>query len=160
MTVILAVDPGPTRSAWLVLNGATSGIRAFAISPNPELLDQLRAGLSGDVDVVVIEKVESFGMAVGAEVFDTVHWSGRFTEAVERHGVRVSGLPRRAVKLHLCGSARAKDPNVRQALIDRFGGSAAIGTKRAPGPLHGIANDVWAALAVAVTAADQEGSIA
>jgi len=63
-------------------------------------------------------------------------------------GERIS---RRAVKLHLCGSARAKDANIRQALIDRYGGSAAIGRKAAPGPLYGVSKDVWSALAIAVT---------
>jgi hypothetical protein len=97
----------------------------------------------------VIEKVESYGMAVGAEVFDTVLWAGRFAEAA--HRVPVVMLPRRAVKLALCGDSRAKDANIRQALLDRFGGSAAIGRKAAPGPLYGIARDVWSALAIAVT---------
>ena len=60
-------------------------------------------------------------------------------------------LPRRAVKLALCGDSRAKDANIRQALIDRFGGSAAVGRKAAPGPLYGITRDVWSALAIAVT---------
>jgi hypothetical protein len=88
-------------------------------------------------------------MAVGAEVFDTVLWAGRFAEAA--HRVTVVMLPRRAVKLALCGDSRAKDANIRQALIDRFGGSAAIGRKAAPGPLYGISRDVWSALAIAVT---------
>jgi len=56
-----------------------------------------------------------------------------------------------AVKMHLCGQARAKDANIRQALIDRFGGAAAIGRKAAPGPLYGISGDVWQALGLAVT---------
>ena len=30
-----------------------------------------------------------------------------------------------------------------QALIDRYGGSAAVGRKAAPGPLYGISRDVW-----------------
>ena len=60
-------------------------------------------------------------------------------------------LPRRAVKLALCGDSRARDANIRQALIDRFGGSAAVGRKAAPGPLYGISRDVWSALAIAVT---------
>jgi hypothetical protein len=34
---------------------------------------------------------------------------------------------------------------------DRFGGSAAVGRKAAPGPLYGISRDVWSALAIAVT---------
>ena len=108
---------------------------------------------SAPPDVVVIEKIESYGMAVGAEVFDTVWWAGRFAEAASR--VPVVMLPRPAVKLALCGDSRAKDANIRQALIDRFGGSNAVGRKAAPGPLYGISRDVWSALAIAVTYADQ-----
>jgi hypothetical protein len=91
-------------------------------------------------------------------VLDTVDWSGRFCESWERWGGRVERLPRRAVKLHLCGTSRAKDPNIRQALIDRWGGKEkAIGNAKAKGPLYGIAGDEWAATAVAVTYLDQIG---
>lgn len=49
----------------------------------------------------------------------------------------------------------AKDANVRQALINRFGGKdAAIGRKAAPGPLYGISRDMRSALAIAVTGHD------
>lgn len=154
MAVVLAIDPGPTRSAWLVLNPATGGIRMFGIYDNPQLLASLRDDLSADVSDVVIEKVESFGMAVGAEVFETVFWSGRFAEAAERSRRLVDRIGRKAVKIHLCGSMRAKDPNIRAALIDRFGGPDAIGRKASPGPLYGVAGDVWSALAVACTWAD------
>lgn len=150
--VLLAIDPGPEQSAWLVYNPHTSGIRSAAIVANDWLLEQMRAGLSPDVARVVIEKVESFGMPVGAEVLETVFWSGRFAEAA--HPLPVDRIGRKKIKLHLCGTSAAKDPNVRQALLDRFGGSAAKGTKKAPGPLYGIANDLWSALAVAVTAGD------
>ena len=55
------------------------------------------------------------------------------------------------MKLAICGDSRAKDPNIRQALIDRYGGKEqAIGTKHLPGPLHAIVRDVWAALALGV----------
>ena len=83
------------------------------------------------LDVVVIEQVESYGMAVGREVFETVRWAGRFEEAA--HPVPVALLPRRTVKLHLCGSPRANDGNVRMALLDRFGGrELAVGRKSSP----------------------------
>lgn len=153
--IIVAIDPGPTRSAWLTLNTATGGIRNMALSSNEDLLGLIRTDIApatGPVELVVIEKVEGFGMPVGAEVFETVFWSGRFAEAATP--VRVDRIGRKAVKLHLCGSMRAKDPNIRQALIDRYGGSAAIGRKATPGPLYGISGDLWAALAVAVTYAD------
>ncbi len=145
---ILAIDPGTTRSAWIALELPSRRPLGFSIDPNEELLGRLRRG-TGAFDLVIIEKVESFGMAVGAEVFETVFWSGRFAEAVDPKPVERIG--RKAVKVALCGDPRAKDPNIRQALIDRYGGKAvAIGTKTAPGPLHGVAKDVWAALAVGV----------
>jgi len=152
----LAIDPGSEQSAWLVHNRATAGIRSFGIEPNDWLLRHLRAGMAADVDVVVIEQIESYGMAVGREVFETVHWSGRFTEAA--HPLRVVQLPRRVVKLAICGDTRAKDSNIRAALLDRFGGTGAKGTKAHPGPLYGISADVWSALAIAVTYADQEAA--
>ena len=137
--------PGSAQSAWLRFEHARP--QGFGITANEVLVRALRTG--GLPEVVVIEKVESYGMAVGAEVFDTVWWAGRFAEAASR--VPVVMLPRRAVKLALCGDSRAKDANIRQALIDHFGGSAAVGRKAAPGPLYGISRDVWSALAIAVT---------
>jgi hypothetical protein len=145
VTTVLAIDPGSAQSAWCEFDGTRP--QAFGITANEVLVRALRSG--GLPDVVVIEKIESYGMAVGAEVFDTVFWAGRFAEAAAR--VPVVMLPRRAVKLALCGDSRAKDANIRQALIDRFGGPAAVGRKAEPGPLYGISRDVWSALAIAVT---------
>ena len=145
MTRILAIDPGSEQSAWLLWDGLPL---EFGIQPNDDLLHRLYGRLQRP-DTVVIEKIESYGMAVGAEVFDTVHWAGRFTEAARP--VPVVQLPRRTVKLALCHDSRAKDANIRQALLDLFGGAAAKGTKTAPGPLYGISKDVWSALAIAVT---------
>jgi hypothetical protein len=152
VTSVLAIDPGSSQSAWLRFDGDRP--QGFGITANDVLVRALRTG--GLPEVVAIEKVESYGMAVGAEVFDTVLWAGRFAEAA--HRVPVVLLPRRAVKLALCGDSRAKDANIRQALIDRFGGVAAIGRKAAPGPLYGISRDVWSALAIAVTYTLQPGS--
>lgn len=149
---ILAIDPGPTHSAWLELVGGTPG--DFSIDSNGEIVAMLTYG--AQYDALAIEMVESFGMPVGRSVFETVFWTGRFWQAYFGRG-DAHRIYRKAVKLHLCGSARAKDPNVRQALIDRFGGTReqAIGRKAHPGPLYGISKDVWSALAVAVTYYDQ-----
>ena len=111
-----------------------------------------------DADALAIEMVASYGMAVGASVFETCVWAGRFIErwsAVSAAG-SVTQVYRREVKLHICGSAKAKDANVRQALIDRYGGKAkAIGRKATPGPLYGMSGDCWSALGVAITAAER-----
>ena len=47
-----------------------------------------------------------------------------------------------------------RDSLVRQRLIEMHGGErrAAMGTKKAPGPLYGVSSHAWAALAVAVAA--------
>jgi len=147
MSLILAIDPGTVESAWLMMDSIRP--TGFGIDPNQKLLDDLRRRFFPDPDVVAIERVESFGMPVGVEVFETVRWAGRFEEACRPLPVVL--VPRRAVKLALCGDSRAKDANIRQALLDRFGGSAAVGRKAAPGPLYGIHRDVWSALAIAVT---------
>ena len=143
---ILAIDPGPTESAWMRMH---DGRPAFwAKEPNEDVLQRVREN-KATCDCLVIEKIESFGMAVGAEVFETVFWSGRFAQA---WGIEFDRIGRKDVKLQLCRSVRANDANIRQALIDLFGGKEkAIGKKKTPGPLYGISGDVWSALAVAVT---------
>ncbi len=61
-------------------------------------------------------------------------------------------IDRGEVKLRLLGVRKGTDADVREALIDRYGGDreTAVGRKANPGPLHGIARDMWAALAVGV----------
>lgn len=154
--MILAIDPGHVRSAWVRYDAELQLPQAFNIEDNETLLERIRTEArdyrtSGAVDRIVIEKVQGMGMAVGREVFETVYWSGRFHQAALP--LDVIRVTRRDVKQHLCGTDRAKDPNVRRALMDRW--PAGKGTKRAPGPLYGISADVWAALAVAVTYAER-----
>jgi len=153
---LLAIDPGPERSAWLRFSDGRP--IDFGIDANR---DVLRTIARAEAYQLAIESIASYGMAVGAEVFETCVWSGRFIQRWAdfcESDVSVIRVYRRDVKLHLCGSARAKDANVRQALIDRYGpGKAkAIGLKASPGPLYGISSHAWAALAVAVTVADGE----
>lgn len=150
MTEVLAIDPGSVESAWVVYNGRVP--TSAGKWDNRQLLDVIDGGLSKDIATVVVEMVASYGMPVGAEVFETVWWSGRFHEAVIRHGHEGARLPRKDVKLAICNHPRANDATIRQALIDRFGGKdKAIGKKAAPGPLYGLKADCWQALALAVT---------
>lgn len=152
MTTLLAIDPGSERSAWLrYREGRPDGC---GIEDNVNVLERCRffpLRVIAAIDVVVIEQVESYGMPVGKEVFDTVRWSGRFEEAVSRSGIPVVYLPRRQVKAHLCRNPRATDANVRAALLERYGGQAAT---RKGGPLHGVVKDLWSALAVATVFAE------
>lgn len=149
---VRGLDPGTEQSALVCFDGTK--IFQHLILPNATLLDQLRA-YDGTGEVLVLEAIESFGMPVGREVFQTVFWCGRFAEAWSPS--RVEQMPRRIVKQHLCHTARATDSNIRQALIDRFGPTSekAIGRKATPGPLYGLKGHEFAALAVAVTWWDQ-----
>ena len=147
MCVLLAIDPGSSASGWVVYNSSWGVVLSAGIDKNEVLLERLRS--EQDADQLVVEMIASYGMPVGREVFETCVWIGRFKEAYDGPSEWVY---RREVKLALCDSPRAKDANVRQALIDMFGPGkgAAIGTKKVPGPLYGFKADMWAALGVAV----------
>lgn len=151
---VLGLDPGPEKSAMVLWDGS---LYSHLYAGNEEILAALKAEARmapvRPAPQLVIEKIASFGMPVGAEVFETVFWSGRFAEAYGIHSV--DRVTRGEVKMHLCHSMRAKDGNVRQALIDRFG---AVGSKNKRGPLYGMAGDLWSALAVAVTWYDQHAA--
>lgn len=151
---IYAIDPGPEQSAYVVYNDESQLILEARILENNSMLGTVRHLPGYERGVLVIEQIACMGMAVGAEVFETVFWSGRFAEAFLGHWHRVT---RAKVKMHLCNSMRAKDGNIRQALIDRFGKP---GTKRQPGKTYGLSGDMWQALAVAVTYADLTTTIA
>lgn len=140
---LYAIDPGTEQSAIVRIDG--NGVHGY-IWRNEDLIRHLPT--FQPAGHLVIEQIQSYGMAVGREVFETVFWSGRFAQAwaavSDQH--TWSMLPRRDVKLTLCGSPKAKDPNIRQALLDRYGGAASA---KKGGPLAGIKSHLWAALAVA-----------
>lgn len=155
--ILLAIDPGPTESAFLLYDTEKRVPTWWEKAPNDVLIGVINPKV--EADYLAVEMIASYGMAVGAEVFETCVWIGRFLQSwVNAHPEAKGRLVyRREVKLHLCGDSRAKDPNIRQALIDRFGGKAqAIGLKATPGPLYGMTGDCWAALGVAITAAETE----
>jgi hypothetical protein len=147
---ILAIDPGCTESAYVLYETDGPVPLDWAKLPNAEMMELL---LDCDPDLLAVEMIASYGMAVGREVFETCVWIGRF---VERWGGDVRMVYRADVKLHLTHSRRSKDPNVRQALLDKFGPGKelAVGKKATPGPLYGLTGDCWSALGVAVTAAE------
>jgi hypothetical protein len=149
--VILAIDPGPAESGFAILRFGQ--VRDSGTLRNEDLIARLPAYAAAEDHeagryTLAIEMIASYGMAVGREVFETCVWIGRFQQAWhDPEAVRL--IYRKDVKMHLCGSPRAKDPNIRQALIDLLG---APGTKAKPGPTYGVRSHAWPALAVAVTA--------
>lgn len=145
---LIAIDPGPSESAYCLFDGA---LWAAWKVPNEALLAMLRQKFF-DADAVICERIRSYGMPAGAELFETCEWCGRFQEAWSGPGREGwYWMARKDVKITLCGTMKAKDANIRQAALDRFGGKqAAIGNKKTPGPLYGVSGDMWAAIAVAL----------
>jgi hypothetical protein len=153
--ITFAIDPGNEQSASVyLLDGTPCDPRKES---NADLLCRLRSA-NEPLPLLAIEMIASYGMAVGREVFETCLWIGRFLEAWEDCGGVTRLVYRRDVKLFLCQSARENDSNIRAALIDKYGPGklAAIGSKKAPGPLYALKGDMWSALAVALTAQAKE----
>lgn len=152
---ILAIDPGTEQSGWCAFDG--EHVIASGVMPNAELLIYLQRQHFGiNCYRLAIEMVASYGMPVGREVFETVRWIGRFQQAWHAPD-EVMLIYRKDIKLQLCGTTKAKDANIRQALLDMFprtggGKTPQIGIKAKPGPLYGVSSHAWAALAVAVVA--------
>jgi hypothetical protein len=145
MTTILAIDPGPKSSHVLRFRSGS-----VLYSEHMENDSLIRDTWIVNDDTIAIEMIACYGMPVGAEVFETCYFIGRLLQVCDQLKLTVMRVYRKDVKMELCQSPRAKDANVRQALIDILG---APGTKKNPGPTYGVSGHAWAALAVAWYAA-------
>lgn len=147
--MLIAIDPGPLKSAYVVMESDYKHLE-FGIVENYKLLDICKAENINNTDLV-IEMIASYGMAVGAETFETVFWIGRFWQIFDGFDSLRTRIYRKDVKMNLCNTMRANDSNIRQALIDRFG---VVGTKKDKGFFYGFSKDIWAAYAVGATYLD------
>jgi hypothetical protein len=146
--MILAIDPGNIESAYCYIDENYKPIQ-FGKVDNEELLKIIAENKHNEL---AIEMVASYGMAVGKTVFDTCVWSGRYIQKhLENHN-EYNEIYRKEEKINLCQSMKAKDGNIRQALIDRFG---VVGTKKNQGWFYGFSGDIWSAYAVGITYKDK-----
>lgn len=160
--IILAIDPGDTKSAFCFVDKNTYRPIFFAKQENHEAVASIEhfiENLKDNEHIVgtAIEMVASYGMSVGAHVFVTCTWIGRFSQILEDMGYSVDWIYRKEEKMHICGQMKAKDSNIRTALIDRFAQhdfKTGKGTKKEPDWFFGFAADVWQSYAVAVTYID------
>lgn len=178
---ILAIDPGTSKTGYTILDQETMVPIRFAKIPNEEMLELLKTLVEDHplVANVVCEFPVARGQMAGNDLFATIEYAGRYHQICEDLGVPFHKFDRKDVKMTVCGNNRAKDPQVRQALIDLYGGDQmAIGGKKCKpcggkgvrgrektvcescqglglqsprGPLHGFSADVWAALGVGIS---------
>ena len=138
MSILIGIDPGNTQSGYVIVQDGK--IVESGVEANHEILLLVQANQDA---TFAIEWIQAMGMAVGKEVFETCLWAGRFAQAA--NGL-VRLIPRGRIKMHHCGSARAKDGNIVQSLKDKYGDK---GTKKEPGFFFGVSSHAWQAFAVA-----------
>lgn len=178
---IIAIDPGSEYSAFVIYNGvAPHGFGKVTNQRMREVLIHHKSPyrvVECRAETLVVEMLKPRGMPTSMEEMRTLWWIGRFAEIWGDRPYEEVG--RMDVKLHMCGSVRASDPNIRRAVIDKWGGdNKAIGGKKCrrckgkgwfgrdrptctecnggkwrhpPGPLFGVTADVWQAMGVAIT---------
>lgn len=121
MTTILAIDPGLNESAYCLLDGEVVQTDTL---PNAKMRERLDPSRSWREDLtLVVEWMQPHGMATPQSMMDTAVELGRM---IEVWALPFEKMSRDRVKAIICGSSRAKDGNVRQALIDRWGGEDAV----------------------------------
>lgn len=169
--ITLGLDPGPLESAYVLLAEDGKTILAHEDLVNDGMIEYISNSFPlfqemGGMEIAC-EMVQHYGsgMPVGAEIFQTVLWVGRFQQKAAEIGAPFFLIFRPHVKQHLCHTVAATDANIRQALIDLIGpvrqmelvkkynrkGQWQMVKKLTKGPLDGIHDHQWAALAVAVT---------
>ncbi len=138
--MIFALDPGNRKSGYVVVAGEGRKVIEAGVEENRALLDRLET-MTAELSVLAYEEVVLYGTKF-REVADTAVASGMFIDRFLRfcHGGRVWGQPAQQVRLSVCGSVYAKDPDVRRELIQYY--------QHNPLP-KSVRTHAWSALAVA-----------
>ena len=147
---ILSIDVGTTETGYCLIDKETYRPLKFGKISNDELLKIVK---EEKYDELVYEEFQSYGMPIGVSTITSITWNGRYIQSALDRGKKVNFVYRKEEKINLCGSMKAKDSNIRQALIDRFG---EVGVKKSPGFFYGFKKDIWAAFAVGCTYLDKQ----
>ena len=139
---IIGIDPGPAETAYCVIDELKM-ICAEKL-PNDEFLSWLRR--LGGVEAAAVEGIQSYGMPVGREVFDTCYMVGRIMEICDHQYIPAAIYNRPEYSKALCGCGKITDAVLRAALMTRFGGD------KKGEPLHQLkgSTDKRSAFAIAV----------
>lgn len=163
-SAILAIDPGTYESGWVLVCGkngfASDGsLLRYGKAGNDDLVEiMLEILLHHRGTRLVIEKTEPH-RAVNREILRTVWWEGVFSGIYDQseHSSAVFRIPRKDVRVSICGIGNANDAMIRDAMLEHFG---PIGKKGSEGPLYGMKqikgskNDIFSAMAIAKTLYD------
>ena len=164
--MILGIDPGNELSAYCLCDYDTLKPKDFGKVTNAELIEKVIPMINDNaMQVVAVELIQSYGMAVGKEVFETCYFIGKLCDRIERNTSikQIRRIYRKDEKLAICGNLKANDTIIRHTLIDMFAKhdfKNGKGTKQKPDWFYGFKADCWSAYAICYTAKMQnEGKI-
>jgi Holliday junction resolvasome RuvABC endonuclease subunit len=138
---VLGIDPGNTLTGFILIDtGDNNRPLQFGKIANTALIHNLRnitdvcrrAGFDKEELSVGIEFPFPRGQLGSIELFQTIEWCGRFMETLERQSVKPVKINRMHVKQHMVGNAKAKDSQIRAAVISVYGGEAALTGGKCP----------------------------
>jgi hypothetical protein len=156
INTILALDVGTDSSGYCLMGRNNYIPYEFGKVDNNTLLNSIvKMWL---YDALVYEEFQSYGMAIGKSTITSITWNGRFIQAADERHIPFYPLYRLEEKLNLCGTAKAKDANLRQAMIDRFAKfdfKNGKGTKANQDWFYGFSKDAWSAAIIGVTFIDK-----
>lgn len=150
---ILGIDPGPKKSGWALWDADEQRVVESESQAENEKLELHLYGNQQLFDALAVERVSYYGKTVGADVFETAYWSGRFAANVQPEEVVRPKFSE--IAKHFCGRSQGVNESVvARAIRDAYGEK---GTKKEPGPFYGVSGHAWSAVAVAIYAAEQGG---
>lgn len=152
--IILALDVGTEQSGFCLMNADNYKPIEFGKEDNDVILkEKVKIWM---YDALVYEEFQSYGMAIGKSTIKSITWNGRFIQAAWERSIPFYPIYRLEEKINLCGNAKAKDANLRQAMIDRFAKTPnGKGTKAEPDWFYGFSKDAWSAAIIGVTFIDK-----
>lgn len=155
---ILALDVGTERTAYTLLNSNYEILSSDIIS-NEELLIEIKK-MKEFANIFVFEEFASYGMPIGKTTMEAIKWNGRFIQKALDCGYKeIVPMLRKDVKINLCQTMKAKDTNIRVALVERYAKhdfKRGKGTKDNPDVLYGFKKDMYSSLAIATTYFDKK----
>ena len=153
---ILSIDVGTTETGFCLIDKETYRPIRFGKISNEDLLEIVK---NENYDNLIYEEFQSYGMPIGISTITSITWNGRYIQSALDRGKKVDYIYRKEEKINLCGSMKAKDSNIRQALIDRFAQhdfKNGKGKKSNPDFFYGFSKDGWSAFAVGITYLDKK----
>lgn len=143
---ILAIDPGPDTSGWVLYDSDEHAVIASNSDERNGFLErwitiiQMGDTPTDDSDIysfdkLVIEDIQNYGKVVGTDIFDSLKWIGQFSRAWKGDDNKNPDgavlIKRNIVKLNLCGGNIYTNPvtgatsavsksTIRHAVMERF----------------------------------------